>query len=332
MSQIVKKFIGNDQVGATKIDLENNSYIRSRNAANSADINMNKVNASDIIEVAVDVQHDANILASSDNTKDIGANATRFANIFTTFLRATSAASVGTGTTGAYVEASITLPSGTTTAGSYTAKNGTSGGRVGLFSQNEATANATATDDVRIETGNKTAGTGDSGTITIQPGTSAGGNRGSLNINARFVSAQGAAFISTGGIFKTSSAMTNGQLLIGSTGADPVAAAITAGSGITVTNAAGSITIAATGSGSTWNKENLTLNGTDITNQYKDLAFAVTSNSLMLSVNGVIQYEGTDYSLSIPGSVTRVTFLGDLATAGAAALVSGDILHVQYTH
>jgi hypothetical protein len=41
--------------------------------------------------------------------------------------------------------------------------------------------------------------------------------------------------------------LTNGQLLIGSTGADPVAAAITAGSGISVTNAAGSITISATG-------------------------------------------------------------------------------------
>ena len=43
---------------------------------------------------------------------------------------------------------------------------------------------------------------------------------------------------------------TNGQLLIGSTGANPVAATITAGSNITVTNGAGSITIAASGGGS----------------------------------------------------------------------------------
>ena len=42
-------------------------------------------------------------------------------------------------------------------------------------------------------------------------------------------------------------AATNGQIPIGSTGADPVLAAITAGGGISVTNAAGSITIAATG-------------------------------------------------------------------------------------
>lgn len=46
--------------------------------------------------------------------------------------------------------------------------------------------------------------------------------------------------------------LTNGQLLIGSTGADPVPAAVTAGGGISITNAAGSITISATGGGFPW--------------------------------------------------------------------------------
>jgi hypothetical protein len=45
---------------------------------------------------------------------------------------------------------------------------------------------------------------------------------------------------------------TNGQLPIGSTGADPVLATLTAGTGISITNAAGSITIAGTGGGLTW--------------------------------------------------------------------------------
>ena len=47
----------------------------------------------------------------------------------------------------------------------------------------------------------------------------------------------------------TSKVLTNGQLLIGSTGADPSAAAITAGAGITITNGAGSITVANTAAG-----------------------------------------------------------------------------------
>jgi hypothetical protein len=42
--------------------------------------------------------------------------------------------------------------------------------------------------------------------------------------------------------------LTNGQIIIGSTGGDPVAGTITAGSGISVTNSANSITIATTGS------------------------------------------------------------------------------------
>lgn len=49
--------------------------------------------------------------------------------------------------------------------------------------------------------------------------------------------------------------LTNGQLLIGSTGADPVAASLTAGTGVTITPGAGSITIAVTamtGGGFTW--------------------------------------------------------------------------------
>ena len=77
-------------------------------------------------------------------------------------------------------------------------------------------------------------------------------------------------------------------------------------------------------------KENLTLNGTDITNQYKDLAFEAKADSLLLVVSGVTQAEGADYTLSIVSGVTRVTFAGDLATGGAAALISGDILRVQY--
>jgi len=43
--------------------------------------------------------------------------------------------------------------------------------------------------------------------------------------------------------------LTNGQLIVGSTGVAPVAAALTAGAGITVTNGAGSITVGLTGGG-----------------------------------------------------------------------------------
>ena len=47
--------------------------------------------------------------------------------------------------------------------------------------------------------------------------------------------------------------LTNGQLAIGSTGAAPVAATISAGTGISIANGAGSITINSSGGGLTWN-------------------------------------------------------------------------------
>lgn len=76
-----------------------------------------------------------------------------------------------------------------------------------------------------------------------------------------------------------------------------------------------------------------TLNGTDITNQYVDLTHLSATASVQLSVVGLApQFEGIDYTLSTVGGVTRVTFAGDLATAGNAALVSGDIVHINYLY
>ena len=52
------------------------------------------------------------------------------------------------------------------------------------------------------------------------------------------------------GAFGAVGPLTNGQLVIGSTGAAPAAATLTAGTGIAITNAAGGITISASGGGS----------------------------------------------------------------------------------
>jgi hypothetical protein len=59
--------------------------------------------------------------------------------------------------------------------------------------------------------------------------------------------------VAEGALPMTSIVLTNGEILVGSTGADPVPATITEGTGITVTNGPGSITISATGgAGANW--------------------------------------------------------------------------------
>ncbi len=78
--------------------------------------------------------------------------------------------------------------------------------------------------------------------------------------------------------------LTNGQLLIGSTGADPVAATLTAGANISLTNGAGSISIAATGlAGFSWT----TVTGT---------------SQLMVANNGYIANNGALVTLTLPAT------------------------------
>ncbi len=87
--------------------------------------------------------------------------------------------------------------------------------------------------------------------------------------------------------------------------------------------------------------EQITLISGDITNQYIDLAFVAqgstaTDNSILLFViKGSIQEKGVSYTVSLTGGsggVTRITFAGDLAIGGDAALVTGNTLVISYSH
>ena len=80
----------------------------------------------------------------------------------------------------------------------------------------------------------------------------------------------------------------------------------------------------------TFGYESLTLDGTDITNQYKDLAVTIAPNSLVFSVDGILCYLTDSYTLSTVGGKTRITFVNDLATGGASALIEGDKIRCSY--
>lgn len=83
-------------------------------------------------------------------------------------------------------------------------------------------------------------------------------------------------------------------------------------------------------------KETFTLSALNITNQYIDLGFVAETDSIDLRVKGAPSLlEGAlhDYSVSYTGGaggVTRINFLNDLATGGAAALIAGDVVQVSY--
>lgn len=118
----------------------------------------------------------------------------------------------------------------------------------------------------------------------------------SANTVTGLATANSAALVTNSiGVPIFTSTMTNGQVVIGSTGSTPAAATLTAGDGISITNAAGSITIAATGSGSDWS--------------------TVTTNTSMVIDHGYIINGGSQLQMTLPvtsaaGSVINIRGLG----------------------
>lgn len=109
---------------------------------------------------------------------------------------------------------------------------------------------------------------------------------------------------------------TNGQLPIGSTGANPVLATITAGTGISVTNGAGSITIAGIGGGLTW---------TDVTG---------TTQSIAVN-NGYTANNAGTVTLTLPSTAaygTLVAVVGKGAGGWSIAQNSGQTIHFGATN
>lgn len=67
---------------------------------------------------------------------------------------------------------------------------------------------------------------------------------------------------------KTVAAMTNGQILIGSTGADPVPGSLSPGAGIGISGGPGTLTISAIGGGISWQTTSVNIANMSVNNGY----------------------------------------------------------------
>lgn len=75
-------------------------------------------------------------------------------------------------------------------------------------------------------------------------------------------------------------------------------------------------------------KEVKTLGAGDLA--YVDMAGLALDNTMMVITGGIVHHEGESYTLSTQGSVTRLTFAGDLASGGLNPLAAGDKVYCQY--
>jgi|SRR5271170_39805 len=108
----------------------------------------------------------------------------------------------------------------------------------------------------------------------------------------------------------TSLALTNGQLAIGSTSADPVAATLTAGTGISITNGVGSITVSATGT--------TTFNYTAVNHAASPYTVLTTDDYLGVTTSGGV------VSVLLPNAPAtgRVLYIKDTSGTSATSNIS----------
>lgn len=106
--------------------------------------------------------------------------------------------------------------------------------------------------------------------------------------------------------------LTNGQLLIGSTGLDPVAANLSAGPGVSISGGAGSITISGTGSGIGW---------TEVTG----------ATQAMVADNGYVANRATLITFTLPATAafgTAISVIGKGAGGWLIAQNAGQNIQV----
>lgn len=123
--------------------------------------------------------------------------------------------------------------------------------------------------------------------------------------------------------------LTNGQLVIGNTGNDPTAAALSAGTGVSIANAAGSITINAVGAGLTWTvitgaSQTMAVNNGYIANRAGTVAFTLPTTS---AVGDIVAVTGinTATGWSIGYTTNQQIFFG----TSSATLTTGTLASVN---
>lgn len=77
-------------------------------------------------------------------------------------------------------------------------------------------------------------------------------------------------------------------------------------------------------------KESFTLTSTEITQGYIELADEAHEFSICAFVDRLAMHGGSDYTVSVEGGVSRLTFAGAMALGGSEALEAGDVIRVSY--
>jgi len=273
MALIQGKFIEDNAIGADKFRLENDGYLKGRNAANNADVNIIKVNASDALEFASTPQVggvNVALVNQIPSVFDVQGNWDASTNTPTLVS--------STNSTGDTYPLYIVSVSGSTTIDG----NSTWDAGDWIYFANGVWNRADNIDDV-------VSVNGASGVVVLDTDDISEGATNLYFTDARVIAAPLTGFV----------AGANAALAA----TDTVLEAFEKVQG--QINALGSAVNAA--------NVVLAIDATDVTNGYKDLAHEATTVLHVAPLGGSKQELTVDYTLSVVSTVTRITFAGDLA-------------------
>ena len=298
MAQILKRGLASNSVDGSKVQFSNNESFRARNAANSADVSLFKLDATDTWEFVVLPKYSGSNVATENYV------GTELAN---------------------YVPNS---------------EKGAANGVATLDGSGKVPVSQLPNSIMEYQ-GNWNASTN---SPTLADGTGNAGDvykvsvAGSQNLGSGSISFDvGDYAIYSGSVWEKSDstdiantdALTEGSTNLYFTNARARTAAVvnsTAGSETDQAASVAAMKSYVNAQSANVNVETFTLSGTDITNGYIDLAFEADKVIEVTPKGFPPQHPVDDYTLSVPSSVTRVTFAGDMLS-----LITGDKVKVAYS-
>jgi hypothetical protein len=323
MSQIIKKFIGNNQVGANQIRLENNSALKARNAADDANVDLIKLDAGNdvvlrgvagrnmILEAAQSLRLPVD---SSDPNSNLLTGAIYY-NTNANELRLYDSSNWVTisGGGGADTDLGNLTPTAINEDLIPALDNDINLGSSSLRWAEVHTL------EVRNDGASSALILKSDTAISIQDQAMAAA------IPVRFYDEDNSNYISLRAPDTVSS---NVQFQLPATDGSAGDVLQTNGFGVLSFGPASGTVVS--------EKETFTLSSGDITNQYIDLSNVAATDSIQFLIKGSgVMLEGASHAYSVDytggnGGNTRITFLNEIATGGSAALVAGDVVQVAY--
>lgn len=297
MSQIQKKFIKDQAIDEAKILLLNDGALKARNAADSADVSLLKLDASDVLKMLKRPRLDASVAAVSDDADVI--TKVFFDEGVTDKLGAVNGIATldanGKLASGQVPSIAITDVFVVANIAARDALTGVEEGDVAKVTDAGAGLPKTYIYDgsswIEIESGSDVdTVNGQTGTVVLE----------SDDINLP-VAIRGATEVQA-------------ALVELDTDLGTAESAITALEGASVQ----------------FVKEKFILGAGDITNGYVTLANLAIAASVNAFVDRLAIHATDDYTLSTVSSVTRLTFAGSLITVGQEKLSAGDVVRVVY--